>query len=85
MYLLYTMTKKLRKIHTASVLVLNFHHLDCYYMRVLCLMKCEFVSQSGHMEPISSLCECILKNGHRCGACHNVSDAKVSTRELFVS
>ena len=49
------------------------------------LMKCEFVNHSGQMEPIPSLCECILKDGHRCGACHNVSDAKVSTRELFVS
>ena len=49
------------------------------------LMKRKFVSQSGQMEPISSLCECIIKDGHQCGACHNVSDAKVSTRELFVS
>ena len=22
-------------------------------------------------------CECILYKGHRCGACHNASDAKV--------
>ena len=49
------------------------------------LMKCEFVNHSGQMEPIPSLCECILKDGHRCGACHNVSDAKISTREVFVS
>ena len=48
-------------------------------------MKCEFVSQSGQMEPIPSLYECILKDGHRCGAYHNVSDVKVSIRELFVS
>ena len=49
------------------------------------LMKHEFVGQSELIEPISNFCECILKDGHRGGACHNVSDAKVSTRELFVS
>ena len=48
-------------------------------------MKREFVSQSGQMEPIPNLCEYILKDGHRCGVCHNVSDAKVSTREPLIS
>ena len=25
----------------------------------------------------------LLQNGHQCGACHNVSDVKVSMRKLF--
>ena len=49
------------------------------------LMKRKFVSQSRQMDPIPNLCECIFKSGHQCGACHNVSDAKVSIREPFVS
>ena len=36
MYLLYMMTEKLRKIQTTSILVLNFHHSNVYYMGVLC-------------------------------------------------
>ena len=40
------------------------------------LMEHEFVSKSGQMEsPVE--CEGLLDEGHRCGACHKVSDAKV--------
>ena len=48
------------------------------------MMKREFVSQNRQMEPTSGLRECILKDGHRCGACHNVSDAKVRIGKHFV-
>ena len=48
------------------------------------LMKREFVSRNRQMEPTSGLCECILKDGHRCGACYNVSDAKVRIGKYFV-
>ena len=40
------------------------------------LMKHELVSKSGQMESLV-VCEGILYKGHRCGACHNASDAKV--------
>ena len=40
------------------------------------LMKHELVSKSGQMESLV-VCEGMLYKGHRCGACHNVSDAKV--------
>ena len=48
------------------------------------LMKREFVSRNRQMEPTSGLRECILKDGHRCGAYHNVSDAKVRIGKHFV-
>ena len=48
------------------------------------LMKCEFVSRNRQMDPTFSLRECILKNGHQCGACHNVSDAKIRIGKHFV-
>ena len=41
------------------------------------LMKRESVSRNRQTEPTSGLHECILKDGHRCGACYNISDAKV--------
>ena len=40
------------------------------------LMKHDLVSKSGQMESLV-VCEGILYKGHRCGACHNASDAKV--------
>ena len=40
------------------------------------LMKHELVSKSGQMESLV-VCEGMLYKGHRCGDCHNVSDAKV--------
>ena len=40
------------------------------------MMEQKFVSKSGQMEsPVEY--EGPLDEGHRCGACHNVSDAKV--------
>ena len=48
------------------------------------LMKREFVSQNKQMEPTFSPRECILKDGHQCGACHNVSDTKVRVGKHFV-
>ena len=39
-------------------------------------MKHKLVSKSGQMESFV-VCEGMLDEGHRCGACHNVSDAKV--------
>ena len=39
-------------------------------------MKHKLVSKSGQMESLV-VCEGMLDEGHRCGACHNVSDAKV--------
>ena len=47
------------------------------------LMKREFVSRDGPMEPASCQRECILYDDHRCGACHNASDAKVRTEKYF--
>ena len=39
-------------------------------------MEHKFVSKSGQMEsPV--VYEGLLDEGHRCGACHKVSDAKV--------
>lgn len=35
------------------------------------------------MESIPSLYKCILKDGHQCGVCHNVSDTKVSIKKSF--
>ena len=45
-------------------------------------MKCKLVSHSRQMElPVST---CVSsKKGHRCGACHNASDAKVRTVKQF--
>ena len=40
------------------------------------LMKHKIVSKSEQMEPFV-VRESMLNDGHRCGACHNVSDAKV--------
>ena len=40
------------------------------------LMERKFVSKSEQMEsPVE--CEDLLDEGHRCGACHKASDAKV--------
>ena len=39
-------------------------------------MKHKIVSKSGLMEPFV-VRESVPNDGHRCGACHNVSDAKV--------
>ena len=39
-------------------------------------MKHKIVSKSGQMESFV-VRESMPNNGHRCGACHNVSDAKV--------
>ena len=39
-------------------------------------MKHKLVSKSGQMESFV-VWEGMLDEGHRCGACHNVSDAKV--------
>ena len=39
-------------------------------------MKHKIVSKSEQMEPFV-VRESMLNDGHRCGACHNVSDAKV--------
>ena len=39
-------------------------------------MEHKLVSKSGQMESLA-MCEGLLDEGHRCGACHNVSDAKV--------
>ena len=39
-------------------------------------MEHKLVSKSGRMESLM-VCEGMLDEGHRCGACHNVSDAKV--------
>ena len=35
------------------------------------------VRQSKWADGTPCRCECILYKGHRCGACHNASDAKV--------
>ena len=40
------------------------------------LMKHKLISKRGQMESLV-VCEGMLDEGHRCGACHNVSDAKV--------
>ena len=40
------------------------------------LMEHKFVSKSEQMESLVK-CEGLLDEGHRCGACHKVSDAKV--------
>ena len=40
------------------------------------LMKHKLVSKSGQIESLV-VCEGMFHKGHRCGACHNVSDAKV--------
>ena len=40
------------------------------------LMEHKFVSKSEQMESLVE-CEGLLDEGHRCGACHEVSDAKV--------
>ena len=46
------------------------------YKSTLHIMEHKFVSKSGQMEsPVE--CEGLLDEGHRCGACHKVSDAKV--------
>ena len=46
------------------------------------LMKCKLVSRSRQMElPVSAWVSSI--RGHRCGACHNASDAKVRTIKQF--
>ena len=39
-------------------------------------MEHEFVSKSGQMESLV-VYEGMLDEGHQCGACHNVSNAKV--------
>ena len=39
-------------------------------------MEHKFVNKSGQMES-PMVYEGLLDEGHRCGACHNVSDAKV--------
>ena len=39
-------------------------------------MEHKFVSKSEQMESLVE-CEGLLDEGHRCGACHKVSDAKV--------
>ena len=39
-------------------------------------MEHKFVSKSGQMES-PAVYEGLLDEGHRCGACHKVSDAKV--------
>ena len=39
-------------------------------------MKHKIVSKSRQMEPFL-VRESMLDDGHRCGACHNVSDSKV--------
>ena len=52
------------------------------------LMKYNFVSQvmRTQMDPDSGSDTCMIKgtspidNDHRCGACHNTSDAKVKTK-----
>ena len=40
------------------------------------VMKHELVNKSGQMESLVA-CVGMLYKGHRCGACHNASDAKV--------
>ena len=45
------------------------------------LMKHELVSRSGQMES-ACWCEYTLYKGHRCGAYHNASDAKVSIMKV---
>ena len=40
------------------------------------LMEHKLVSKSGQMKSLV-VCEDMLDEGHRCGVCHNVSDAKV--------
>ena len=47
-------------------------------------MKREFVSRNRQMDPTSGLRECIIKDGHRCGTYHNVSDANVRIGKHFV-
>ena len=48
------------------------------------LMKCELVSRNGQMElPVST--NVSFKKGHRCGAYHNASDAKVRTEKQFAN
>lgn len=44
------------------------------------LMKHKLVSKSGQMESLV-VCEGMLDEGHRCGACHNASDAKVRIKK----
>ena len=46
------------------------------------LMKCKLVSRNRQMELPVSICVS-SKRGHRCGACHNASDAKVRTVKQF--
>ena len=46
-------------------------------------MKFEFVNRTRQMEPASGLYECILRDGHRCGACHDASDAKVRIGKML--
>ena len=46
------------------------------------LMKCKLVSRNRQMElPVNTYVS--SKRGHRCGACHNASDAKVRTIKQF--
>ena len=46
------------------------------------MMRCKLVSHSRQMElPVSTWLS--SKRGHRCGACHNASDAKVRTIKQF--
>ena len=46
------------------------------------MMKCKLVSRSRQMElPVST--NVSSKRGHRCGACHNASNAKVRTIKQF--
>ena len=45
-------------------------------------MKREFVSRNGQMEfPVSV--NVSFKKGHRCGACHNASNAKVRIKKAI--
>ena len=46
------------------------------------LMKCKLVSRNGQMElPVST--NVSFRKSHRCGVCHNVSNAKVRTEKQF--
>ena len=64
------------RVATFSAQIQIPHPLLELHWPPLLLMKRELVSQSGQME-LLGWCEYILYQGHRCGACHNASNAKV--------
>ena len=55
-----------------------FFNLFLVYFSPWCLMKYKFVSHSDHVQMESDN----PQDGHRCGACHNASNAKVNTRKF---